>query len=499
MFVKNTNTRAVALMLTLSLAGSVFLSCSQNQSSDNGTTAAGSRGGSTAISETTGQPRLKPDLEDRDFGGLEITLFGRNYDEADAVKMYSETSSEFETGEVMNDAVYKRNRYIEQKYNVAIKGKISEDFATLLSDIQKEIKAGDNTFDAAFASVSDAATLSQSGFLVDLHTVPNIDLSKPWWDQRAVADLSVGGKLFFTVGDITPWAYAFPEMFIVNKELLQKYALGNPYDDVRNNNWTFDRLGEYVRAVQDDLNGDGVIGTTDLQGLAAYRDTFSLMLLGGGESVFKKDSNDIPYFALNTERAVNVAEKLYNLLTEKNSVLIREDYPEDDFGDPYGKFRNGASLFITTWMSLVAMYRDLDMDIGLLPQPKYDSAQEFYSHPLSEWWTSALVIPQTNRKLDETGFILEALCAEGMYTVRPAFYESTLKGKMLRDDDSEEMLDIILNSRTFDLGRIYGWGGVMATLNSVLAQKTFVFASSMERLNGTVDTAIEKALAKFVG
>ncbi|GHV11439.1 hypothetical protein FACS1894219_02600 [Clostridia bacterium] len=487
-------------MLTISLAGSVFLSCSQNQGSDNGTTAASSQGDSTAISATADQSRLKPDLADRDFGGLEITLFGRNYDEADTVRPYSETGSEQENAEIMNDTLYRRNRYIEQKYNVVIKRKIAEDIATIQKDIETEIKSGDNTFDAAFSNMFDAANLSQSGYLVDLNTVPNMDLSKPWWDQSAVADLSIGGKLYFTVGDITPLSYIHPAMFIVNKELIQKYDLGSPYDDVRNNNWTFDRLGEYVRAVQDDLNGDGVIDKTDLQGLVAFAgETFSLMFSGGGETIFKKDSNDIPYFALNTERSLNVAEKLYNLLKDKNSVYLREDYPGDDFGDSYNKFRNGASLFITTWMSLVPMFRDLDMDIGLLPQPKYDSAQEFYSHPLSDWWSSALVIPQSNRKLEETGFILEALCAEGMYTVRPAFYESTLKGKLLRDDDSEEMLDIILNSRTFDLGRLYGWGGVMTTLNSVLSQKSFIFASSMERLDGAMERVISTALEKFAG
>ena len=41
----------------------------------------------------------------------------------------------------------------------------------------------------------------------------------------------------------------------------------------------------------------------------------------------------------------------------------------------------------------------------------------------------------------------------------PRNYETALKGKALRDMESEEMLDIIFDNRVFDLGDIMNFGG----------------------------------------
>ena len=42
--------------------------------------------------------------------------------------------------------------------------------------------------------------------------------------------------------------------------------------------------------------------------------------------------------------------------------------------------------------------------------------------------------------------------------MQPAYYETALKGKALRDIESEEMLDIIFANRVFDLGDIMNFG-----------------------------------------
>jgi len=150
-----------------------------------------------------------------------------------------------------------------------------------------------------------------------------------------------------------------------------------------------------------------------------------------------------------------------------------------------------------SWMSLMSIYRDLETDIGLLPMPKYDSNQNGYYSMISSTWASALVIPITNDKLEATGFILEALCAESMYTVRPAFYEQTLINKMMRDEDSSEMLDIILASRTYDLGAIYNWGDIYGAFSNMLGRGSFTFASDIASLATRIETEINKFIANI--
>jgi len=77
--------------------------------------------------ETTVESRLDPDLPSKNFEGMEFVFLNRGLEENGTIKHFSEAASNEENGELMNDAVYRRNRSIEAKYNVEIKGVISND------------------------------------------------------------------------------------------------------------------------------------------------------------------------------------------------------------------------------------------------------------------------------------------------------------------------------------------------------------------------------------
>ena len=67
-----------------------------------------------------------------------------------------------------------------------------------------------------------------------------------------------------------------------------------------------------------------------------------------------------------------------------------------------------------------------------------------------------MIIPITVSDIERTGAITEALCAYGSKLVIPAYYDRALKTKYSRDDDSEEMMDIIKDSIIYDLGYVSG-------------------------------------------
>ena len=493
--------RAVISLLILTLFILLISACQagsnqNNNMENNGKTSEGQE-------TETAEPRLMPDLPERDFGGMAITLLGRLYEPEMTVKQFSETGSEEENGELMNDAVYKRNRAVEAKYNVKINGKISNDKGSLYNDIKKGVKAGDNSFDAAFPSIADSARLSQEGYLVNLREVPNLSLSKPWWDQRSVNSLSIGGKLYFAVGDITPWADPFTWIVVVNKELIAQNGLDNPYQLVRDNKWTLDKFYEMCAAVSGDTNGDGKIDEFDRHGVMSARENYVFTFIAAGESLVKKDANDMPYVAINTDRAVDVAQKIFNIMLDKQATLLVDDYTAG-YSDPWfqvlrAQFRNGNGLFYMGGLEQMCIFRDLETDIGILPMPKYDSNQKEYYHILNMNWASSLAVPVTNVKLDDTGFILEALCAESKYTVRPAFFDSTLTRKMMRDEDSVEMLDIILASRSYDLGMIYNWGDINGIFSSMLGKQSFTFSSDIEKKKDAIEKQMQKTIDNFMG
>ena len=57
--------------------------------------------------------------------------------------------------------------------------------------------------------------------------------------------------------------------------------------------------------------------------------------------------------------------------------------------------------------------------------------------------------------------VTSAISEYSMHLVTPAYYDVQLKYRDSRDDESGEMLDLIFDSRTFDLGCAYGWGGIV--------------------------------------
>ena len=57
--------------------------------------------------------------------------------------------------------------------------------------------------------------------------------------------------------------------------------------------------------------------------------------------------------------------------------------------------------------------------------------------------------------LEFVGIVTELMSAKSYEMVRPAVYDVALKTKIARDDESAEMLDIILDSMIFEFTNIY--------------------------------------------
>ena len=73
-----------------------------------------------------------------------------------------------------------------------------------------------------------------------------------------------------------------------------------------------------------------------------------------------------------------------------------------------------------------------------------------------------LCIPITasEEDLERTGIVVEAMAAESWKTVFPAYYEHVLGTKLIRDQETREMLDILYDGIVYDFGYIFdNWNG----------------------------------------
>ena len=108
-------------------------------------------------------------------------------------------------------------------------------------------------------------------------------------------------------------------------------------------------------------------------------------------------------------------------------------------------------MHLTHWTT----FRDMKDDYGIIPSPKLSESQKDYIS-YAEVVEPALCIPITTTSSEEMlSAVAEALNYYGYTTITPAVYETSLKGRFARDEDSKKMLDIISENRTSCLGLVF--------------------------------------------
>jgi hypothetical protein len=153
-----------------------------------------------------------------------------------------------------------------------------------------------------------------------------------------------------------------------------------------------------------------------------------------------------------SERSVDVYNRVRGLLYEHGSCYECAD------ADTLSLFSEGKSLFLQAALFHVDTLRQSETDFGILPMPKYDADQEEYVQSADGWCISPLVIPSIVGNKDRAGLIAEALAEASSVKVKPEYYEIILKGKLTRDEESAEMLDIIYTNFVVDPADLYQWG-----------------------------------------
>jgi hypothetical protein len=87
----------------------------------------------------------------------------------------------------------------------------------------------------------------------------------------------------------------------------------------------------------------------------------------------------------------------------------------------------------------------------------------------------------------------------GKEYITPEYYERTLKNKrILDDDDSAEMLDIIFSNRIADVAICYNWDDCIQYYNRVLTTGATGLSSLVESEQDQFNTAMESTLEFFM-
>ncbi|MBQ8579020.1 MAG: hypothetical protein IJ449_13805 [Clostridia bacterium] len=480
------------------LCAAMLAACGQTdaQSSDDAqTTASVTDEAVTSETAETVDPAYRDDLGEYDYNGEEfhILLYGDgdpyNWSEIDVLV-------EGETGETINDGIYARNLALEERLNIKLTGQYDLNATGVLT---KAVQAGDASYDAAFLRLSMAGTAAQSGAVYDWNDIPNVDMSKKYWDQSIIRDLSIGGNVYFMTGDISTIDNQATWIMMFNKAMIANNDLTSPYELVNTGKWTVDTFSAMTKDVAADLNGDGNYTMSDKYGLSTTIDTVYGLFYSTGLSFVSKDDGDMPYFNLDIDKATDVLAKIGTILNDGNRTLLSKRI-SNETSDVITGIRNAffedRALFYAEVMFHVANLRQMETDFGIIPLPKYDEAQEDYITFVNPAG-SCLTIPVTVADLDMTGVVLEAMASASYEYLTPAYYTTALQNKYARDNESSAMLDLLLENRVYDLAMIYSWGNITSGYADLADKDSTDLASLVAKKEKQINTAIEKFIAAF--
>jgi len=281
-------------VLTLFLAMLLLLqtaACAENSSNPEETAAPAADTTVTEVIEEETEPVISDDLPESNFEGYEFVIFNSN-PESNTWFTTVHVDADEDSGETIPSAIFNRNLKVEDRLNI----KITETEQTA-DQIKNTILAGDGAFDMSLMQGSNILSQAQSGYLMDLHTLPYQNFEKPYWDANAVKQLSICNKLFVGVGDFLTTQIDETICMFFNKNLIADHNLENPYELVENGTWTLDKLAEMASVSGNDANGDGLYDDKDNYGMMSWRGVFYMFLLNGcGNTLTEKDADDIPVF-----------------------------------------------------------------------------------------------------------------------------------------------------------------------------------------------------------
>lgn len=428
---------------------------------------------STADNETsTVAAQITPSIpDDLRYDGQTFTFLIRGGDVSSYMEKYID--AEEENGDPVNDAIYSRNRSVEERLGITIET-ISPTWSGgwngELEKLAREyIQSGDSGIDVISSMRTALSSLAQEGYLYNFNDLDYINFNAPYWDANAAEEMTIIGKLFMMPSDISMGNLSLARFTYFNQGIIDKYSLESPYDLIDSNKWTIDKYLGMVKAVSEDLNGDGIFDEKDLYGILTEDNdngTFAFLLAGTGANLVERDSSKVLIPNILSEKIQTMIEKCSAVFNNTDYAISSEELAK--LGDAssypnkydYGRalFAEGHFLFYIGYVGSMNQFRDMKEDFGIAPNPKFNETQDDYYHKVDK---CALIfgVPVCTGDMERVGAVLEYMASVSHDTLLPEYYETTIKGKRIRDEKAIEMLDLIKSSLMYDISVIYDIGG----------------------------------------
>ncbi len=488
----NRKFKLCSLFLILALALSLLCACQKTDATESGSDAAQTQSGSVSAEESCIPPEVI------DLGGREINVYCWDWSSGSILGYTGEILYSTENNESKVDVAKKKVvDYVQTTYNCKIGGTL-ENSKQWIDNVRNMVMSSEYTYDILFNSTTYMANLVNNDLLTDLKGISTIHFENPWWDQNAVRDLSIGNRLYYVCGDINTYDDLGTWCVLFNKTLKQSLGIQEDfYQMVKDGTWTLDNFMELCKGVTTNLNGGNDIDEFDRWAFGTELYNIYVQVVGGGLHVAQKDERDLPQLVVESQKEATYSA-LDKIITFYNSgeAMIANGGKYSQYDSPWEAtvhkaFIEGRELFYMCGLIHAASFRVMEDDFGILPIPKTFANQDSYYHTVSTGNSSYMALPFGVPNPEELGVVIEAIAMKSREYVRPEFYETQLKYRDARDNESAEMLDLIFSTRSFDLGPIYNWGNIMSCYTTLDINYASKFDSVMDAANEKMLETVE--------
>lgn len=492
--------RNLALLLSVMiLSSAAMVSCSEVEESETTSTkeTASNTETETITEEETKEltnvekRALIPDnLPDKTYGG-------RSYIIATTQDKEYEILTEEYTGEATNDAVYDRNLRINDRFDVKIESLITSDYP--YDNVKTVVTSGTYAYDVVGFFDFKAYTPISANVLYNWCDLP-MDLTQPWFNQLANDPATINGKLFAINSDLSISTLQYTYGMFFNQNIWEKYGVtaSDLYNTVFEGKWTADKMLSMISEIYEDVNGNGVHDRDDIHG---YATSINLNQSDVWLAAFDIDvatiNNDgtfeITFF---NEKTVSALEKAIALTYDPTGSYVNDNWRDVGTAFAEGKTAMTQLYFGETTESL----GDMEDTYGILPLPKFDESQEkYYTNAWDQF--SVFAVPKTIREEDKevTGVIFEALSAESYKTVFPAYYDTALKSRYSADQETAEIIDLIMEGRKLEFTFQFGekLSNLPYTFRYMLAEKSTNVASTYKKQQKIFNKVMSVAIDNY--
>lgn len=387
--------------------------------------------------------------------GLELSeqylaeLPERNYD--GAVFFITTTGDSYispdDTSTSVSRLAVERNTMVEELLNISIITSVDTS-ETILTELSQAIAADSYYTDLLMLPVYMIGQFRKEETLINLRSLPFFDIDQPYFNKES-SDMTSGGYSTYGVaGDASIAPTSFSAVYM-NKDILSAAGIApdSLYDMAENGTWTWDKLIECSAAVTSFIES----GTA---GKAFYTITAQETASRLPDLIFKASGNDFikterrasPIIGYNERSAANTIKNIQKIYSDPRAIV-------DSTAGAIACFAGGESAFLVEYLSVMPTITNAEADWGVLPLPKNNEKDNYRTLIANTELVFAVPVNHTNGEY--AAITLSALNAASYGYIYDEYVNYSMLN-VLRDNDSVNMLDLILDTASFDFALAFG-------------------------------------------